>query len=237
MRNGSDLTIEDCLIVNVDSNKNGNSMRLENATAELINVTMTSVATSGTDGGHLLVQNGATLIADGLTVENGTADRSGGGLYVENAVVDLTNCSFRTNTSLGGGSFDGGGAIFAHQSSTVLLTDCTFESNTAVDDGGAVQVRDNSTVLAVSGSVFNANSAKSGGHLSTHAGASSVLTDSVLLLGNSLGSGGAIYLTDSGTVSVDGCTLADNTAGINGGAVATTSISGGASLYLSLIHI
>ena len=84
----------------------------------------------------------ATLL-DGVIIENGNADggefpgpeQFGGGLYLTDCELRVTNCLFRNNDA----QFRGG-AVFMNNS-IPRFQDCTFANNNSVQDGGAVFVQ------------------------------------------------------------------------------------------------
>ena len=199
---------------------------------------------------HVVV--GATATLDGFTIERGNAnsatsvpEQKGGGLYVDNTLPEVSNCTFTGNHSMAEG-----GAVFLYSTpSTVKVTGCTFSNNTSdyrgaalanysamtqltssyfynnvADAGGAIYVR--TGTVTVTSSQFEENSALAGNGGAFYCWAFATLrfVDSVFVRNSSSQSGGAIYAWSCPT-SIDSCVFHDNTAN-SGGALASWSQSG-----------
>jgi hypothetical protein len=123
-----------------------------------------SITAAGTNNFSLfLIQNGATLTMNGITLMGGHSTNGGGGIYIESgAEADLTECILAGNAALGTNGFNGtngndsvgtggsgtagrkgsaayGGAIY--NVGTLRLDTCKFFTNNATGgnggDGGA----------------------------------------------------------------------------------------------------
>jgi len=173
---------------------------------------------TGADAGAVHLRSDATF--DTCTFVGNSAADDGGALYVQNgASVDVLDSEFDANVS---GS--GGGAIL-NDSSTVSVEGSLFTSNTAVW-GGAVYDYGSTGSLSVDDSVLTDNAASLGG------GAGMNGSGGVLRFTNSdissnaataaAGDGGAFAIGTGGVLTLDTCTLDDNTAGDHGGAIATS---------------
>ncbi len=152
-----------------------------------------------------------------LTVQNGKAEVSGGG--ISGSTITVTNSTFSNNTwaSGYGGAISGG---------TVTVTNSSFSGNSATS-GGAIH---GNGFVTVTNSTFSGNSGASGGAIS---GGTVTATNSTFSNNTASGSGGAISGTAlgmriPGTVTVANSTFSNNTAAMDGGAiVVTTGIAGG----------
>lgn len=182
----------------------------------------------------------------------GNASRDGGGVIsVEtDHTVTVTNCQFTANgynadvyddgtsvtdiTSTRGGTIymESVGTLSIHTDSTLLPAlqpnKTTFCGGTA-QYGGAIFQGGTASVTIDGGTLFSGNTASvSGGAIFMEENGSAILNISGdnLFTGNTATSaeGGAIYAySDSQTVSIEGATFSNNTAGTNGGAIITST--------------
>src|SRR5439155_5221316 len=133
--------------------------------------------------------SGETITISGLTIRNGHAGTTGGGIDNENdAILTITNCTVVGNTAgLGGGIFNGG---------TLTIADSTGSGNSASTGGGTYN--DGAGTETITNSTFSGNTAapSGGGIFNINI---LVLTNSTLS-GNSAGFGGGIY--NLGTVQI-----------------------------------
>lgn len=127
---------------------------------------------------------------------------------------------------------DQAGAALLMDASSLSLSRTAFSNNTASTAGGAVVVLDGARLFCSARCNFSANSAALGGAVAVHSATVS-LTDAVLV-GNSApaglvtvifnnqqqpaGSGGALFAAN-GTVRLGKCSLQDNSAEVQGGAL------------------
>jgi hypothetical protein len=206
----------------------------------------TIVFAPGLEGQTITLTSGQLDITQDLTVQGpgaGLLAVSGGnnsrvfevdGATTKVALSGLTitqgNGVAATDPGVGGGILNNG--------STLTLSACVLPGNSALVAGGAI---DNLGTLTVSGCTLSGNSTTfggSGGAICNEVLATVTINQSTLL-GNSandatlpdgtvfLGSGGA--LCNVGTMTVSGCTLSGNSAGIGGALCNTVAvvISGG----------
>lgn len=114
-------------------------------------------AYNGGNNNHVVTadNNNATAVLEGVTIENGDATDSGGGLYVNDASPTITDCTFANNSAA-----TDGGAVYI-SGATMTLTNCVFSGNTAVDGGGAIYIyADHPTLINC---LFVGNSSNTGG--------------------------------------------------------------------------
>jgi len=123
--------------------------------------------------------SGETITISGLTIRNGHAGTTGGGIDNENdAILTITNCTVSSNTAgLGGGVFNGGtltiasttisrnsastgGGTYNDGGGTLTVTNSTFSGNTATPSGGGIF---NINIFTLTNSTFSGNSAGFGG--------------------------------------------------------------------------
>jgi len=166
-----------------------------------------------------VVNSGASLTLDGLTLQNGFSSNQGptswGGAIYATGTLTISNSTF-SNNSVDFGY--GGGAILA--TSTLTISNSTFSNNSAYYDG-AIHAE---STLTITDSTFSGNSAGFGSG-AVYAGGTTIIINSTFS-GNSAGySGGAVMV--SGTTTITDSTFSGNSAGF-GGAVyagATTTIT------------
>jgi hypothetical protein len=185
----------------------------------------------GPGGG--IFNNGGTLMVSGCTLSGNSVGNMGGGIYNLSGTLTVSGCTLSGNTAIYGGGISnavgnqggpasvtisnstlsgnvassGGGAIDNHNTGTVTVSDSTLSGNTSTGCGGGIA---NWGTLSVTNSTLSGNSA-----MSPDGGDSSNL-------------GGGVF-NQEGTVMLNGCTLSDNTAGYEGGAVytiGTVTVSG-----------
>lgn len=95
------------------------------------------------DGGEvdrcILMNSLNDISINGFTIESGRAD-SGGGIYLTNCSLTMTNCSVTGNTATGETQVNGLGAGIYSTSSSLIISNSAFRSNEAVNAGGGIYV-------------------------------------------------------------------------------------------------
>jgi len=158
-------------------------------------------------------------------------DYNGGGMYVNvNSSAVVTNCIFTGNSA------EQGGAIHIGINSNASFTGCTFTENEAYNTyitghwgvGGAISTISS---LAITNCIFTDNLAARWGGAFADDGKSCIITNCIFTGNRSKnerkppawsdkGTGGAIYNNNSTSLgTITNCTFADNTAGVEGGAI------------------
>src|SRR5262245_11943668 len=92
-----------------------------------------SITVSGGNSVRVMFVNGGkTLTLHNLTVADGSAGTSGGGLFNSGGTVNVTNSTFSGNSASCSdiACFAGGGGIFNEVNGTVNVTNSTFSANT-----------------------------------------------------------------------------------------------------------
>jgi immunoglobulin I-set domain protein len=191
---------------------------------------------------------GFDFAISGVTVSGGkeTTAVGGGGIISGsiNNTMSVTNCVISGNSATGVGTAGGGGIL--HTGGSLTITGTTFSGNSTSASGGGLGytagdplIRTPSTgTLSVSGSTFSgntANSAAAGGGgadlFNSNAGSGTYTINSSSFSSNNApnGNGGAI-IVESGPLTLTTSSLANNSAGVTGGAI---SSSGSASVTFS----
>ena len=197
----SDLTGGDCAAGTGTDTINfsvGGTITLGSALPAIVNTltidgTGQTVTVSGNnDYVVLIVNSGATLTLNDLTIANGsaegTAEEGDGGGVTNNGTLTVTNCTFSDNSVsilFGGGIYNKG---------PLNVTNSTFSGNNAPIRGGAIY--NDEATLTITGSTFSGNSASS----------------------EVSGTGGGIWSLD-GTVTINNSTFSGNFSPNTGGAI------------------
>ncbi len=173
------------------------------------------------DGDHehrvFLISGSFTVNISGVTIQDGRDASGGGGIEVDVASLNLTNCIVRQNTSPNG---DGGG-IF-NSGGTLTLTGVTVMDNTApLGDGGGIYNGGVATLIVTDStidhnSVSGPESSGDGGGIYNSDG-NVTLTRTTVSNNTALsnGDGGGIF--DNGNLTIINSTITNNMAGEGGG--------------------
>jgi predicted outer membrane repeat protein len=171
-----------------------------------------NAATSNFNGGGFYVSESTLTVSD--CVFSGNSGRHGGALYIEDSDVTISAATFTDNTSA-----VHGGAVDIAGGSSVVVSDSTLSANVSTQRGGVFQVTDSD--LSLTDCTVSGNEAGTSGGVMYVDG---LATDGIVLSGVVMdsnvaaGSGGAIYalstaVTWSGTASAN---AASTTAGAGG---------------------
>lgn len=191
-------------------------------TGLIIDGTGRSITVSGNNAVQIMiVEAGAKLNLQHLTVANGLVDRSmGNGGGIENfGTLTVTDCTFSGNV----GDESGGGI---DNQGTLTVNDSTFSANDAFFGGGI----NNDNILTVTNSRFSGNTALDGGGIAS--GDNLTVTNSTFSGNVAESLGGGIAGSHGGTVT--NSTFFDNNAERGGaiftiGTVANSTFSGNTS--------
>ena len=159
----------------------------------------------GDDGQAIVINDNLHGVSFENLVISGQDANTGGGAYIYRSNPSFTNCRFANCDTDGAGTYDGGGAVYIFAQSPThrpSFDNCVFADNSA-HKGGAIGFRSGSGPYQYSASVTNC-----------------------IFQGNTANYGGAIcsiYLTNLG-VDIEQCLFFDNTAVIDGSAIAYTSV-------------
>jgi hypothetical protein len=178
----------------------------------------TQLTVSGNSGSrvfHIGMSNAVTI--SGLTISNGvvSAGNVGAGIYIDTAMLSLTNCVVHNNHANGGSTAHGAG-IYGFQSN-IAAVGCVFDSNVAAGNGGGVY--NNGSTLTIDRSTVTGNSALSGGGIFNRSGTITATNDLVYL--NTATNGGGISNDATlgvATLTLNNCTVSSNTVSGTGAA-------------------
>ena len=226
----------------VSDNKNlggGNTIVFSNVVTGTITLTTGELLISNNvtilgPGANVLAVNGnaasrvfnitnSTVTITGLTITNGFADSSGGGISSYSSTLTLSNCTITGNMVNSGA----GGIL--NQNSALTVNNCTISGNSTTSGGGGIENDGfngggaNVTVIA---STLSGNSASTGGGIANggyNFGFATVTIIASTLSSNSAANGGGIFnsavSSSSATLTVSNCTLSGNSASADGGGI------------------
>jgi len=128
-------------------------------------------------------------VFDGFTVTNGEAG-VGGGMYLNNSSLTVTNCIFTGNLA----SLNGGGMYILNDSSPTVAN-CIFEDNTvegpSASHGGGIYCWSSGSPTIINNTIANNEANVNGGGIYT-ATTSPTITNNIIV-GNTAAAGGGIY--------------------------------------------
>jgi hypothetical protein len=184
------------------------------------------LAVSGDNQSRVFEVDGATtnVTLSGLTITQGNGlGTDGGGILNLSGTLTVNSCTLSGNSAGYGGGISN---RFVNQGvpGSVTINNSTLSRNTAQSGGGAI---DNTGTVTISGSTLSGNTVQGvGGGIanwgtlsvtnSTISGNSALAPDG----GDSGNLGGGVF-NQEGTVTLSGCTLSNNSAAYEGGAVYT----------------
>lgn len=176
------------------------------------------------------VHSGGSLAISGVTLEHGaqpeppqpssdsTNPGYGGAVYNDGAV------SIEDSVVSDNSAYSGGSVVYADSAaSSTSITNSTVTGNTSNEDGGVLDITSGTVTLA--GDTITHNTADSGSVVyqyftSPHTATTVSIVSSTISDNLAIDDGGALYMQDSGSLSISGSTLAGNsTDEESGGAV------------------
>ncbi|MEO1682734.1 MAG: CHAT domain-containing protein [Cyanobacteria bacterium J06631_12] len=189
-------------------------LRIDGGTANIDGVTIQDGAAER--GGGVLVQNtGSLFLTNSQVIDNAAQSpgaMTGGGLHLAG-----TGLSFIRDTRFEGNVANEGGAISQNNTHDVLIEDSEFVNNQALLDGGAIDNQTTNSGLTIRDSLFSGNGAlQAGGAITVNDAL--FITDS-RLENNSAAEAGAISLSGFSGSTIATTTLDGNQATSDGGAI------------------
>ena len=155
----------------------------------------------------LVVNSGATLNLNELTIADGNAGGGDGGGIDNDGTLNVTNSTFSGNGAVN----DDGGGIKNENDATLNITNSTFSDNKASDVGGGI---DNDGTLTVTNSTFSDNKASEGSGGGIYNNGTLTVTNSTFFDDGAFEGGG---IRNDGTLSVTNSAFYDNRAHDGGG--------------------
>ncbi|KAJ4460522.1 putative 26S proteasome regulatory subunit 6B [Paratrimastix pyriformis] len=216
----------------IDCVSRGRAFTLEHgSTFDFFDVTFTNCVgdhSSDEGGGAVLVRDADPTFQRCRFEANSIRGWGGGALCLYESLggprAQVIECNF-SNNYVDETSGQGGALLVLQQGESspllMVIRNCTFTNNSAVyrdhSGGGAVAIMDVSSVR-LAGCLFEGNQATRGGAVYVlGAGTDNWIVESTFARNNALLTGGAIALQSTQDVTVQRCTLAENTARNGGG--------------------
>ncbi|MCB9673979.1 MAG: hypothetical protein H6737_02625 [Alphaproteobacteria bacterium] len=181
-------------------------------------------------GGGLFVNPDATVTVNGLVVQANEAGSDGGGVYLRDAVLTgSADISGNSAVGFGGGiaTFEGASIVNATVSGNTAATGAglslrgpvtldvvVVSANTASESGGGVYVRDATVAASVWLVLDNTALDRAGGVFLRD---STVTGTDFEIVGNAAPLAGGVYGSGTGSASLSGARIAQNTASDTGG--------------------
>ena len=189
-----------------------------------------------------------SLTLNGVTLRDGLASGNTGGA-IRGDVLDLRNSRLVNNTANGGrhGSFPAsGGAIYLNSGGELKIAGTRLKGNKAAGGGGAIFISQGGVASIFKSTLANNESGGFGGGLAIDAGGRAEVNRSTIS-GNkvkedfSSGGGIGLYAPPGGpttTLEVENSTVANNSAGLDGGGIGSEDlIDSGSHATVELDHV
>lgn len=210
----------------ISGNSNSRIFNVDNGTTNFINVTIRGL---GLTNGRAVTGGGAILNRENLTIARANlrgnqAEGEGGAIFSAGnlTLVKSTLSGNMVFLDKGGSKAYGGAVSFGV--GTLSIKACSFFDNQAARNGGGLWIKSTTSPATILNSTFSENRALRGAGI---ASSGALVIQGGSITGNSTafinGDGGGIW-QGGGSLSVNTCTIAGNTAGTNGGGL---SITGG----------
>jgi hypothetical protein len=177
-------------------------------------------------GGGIRDQGPVSLALNRDILSNNAATADGGGVSMENAVSTNWKLTLNNTTVVNNHAGDAGGGIEEDGTGQVVINSSTIADNTCLNQGAGVwldAIGNGTSVLNVTKSVISGNTAGQLGGGIGQAGSSTVtISNSTLAHNFTTGFGGGFADENNlGTLVVQNSLFLSNSAGTNGGGVAT----------------
>ena len=193
-----------------------------------------NLSISGNNSGRVFHIGPSNIVnISGLTIRDALAlgGSIGGGIYLDNATLTLTNCTI-TNNQVNSGP---GGGIH-NDRGTLTVNNCIVSNNTGANGGG---IFNNQATLIVNNSTLTGNSASNGGAIYNERGSAAARCCTIYLNGAAKGAGIFNFAGNiAGTFSLNNCTVTGNTASGatgSGGGIYNTAIKAALTISSSTI--
>ncbi|WP_118951838.1 T9SS type A sorting domain-containing protein [Taibaiella helva] len=162
-------------------------------------------------------------LADTLNLcsfNNNTANNSGGGIYVTEGKVIITNATFSGNKS-NATVYDGGGGMYLKNNSTVTVSNCNFSGNYSGARGGSVYLDGAATLRSTfSNCSFDADSADYGAGIMSIVNSPVSISNCTFNQGKGNQGPGAVMLAGNSSLPasyITGCSFTGNKSAWSGG--------------------
>lgn len=178
---------------------------------------------SGSGGGIYAHLGNSKTVLSNATVSGNAARRTGGGIHVDDGMLQLTNSSV-TNNDVGttfASNLAHGGGIYAGGFSTVVVNNGQVANNSAIMRGGGIFGGANSLVFVRNFASVSFNTLSGAGSLGggIYINGKLVAKDAVFQRNVATTSGGGLYLSGSLNARIDNTNFFENNGGTRGGGI------------------
>ncbi|WP_417385100.1 choice-of-anchor Q domain-containing protein [Gimesia sp.] len=247
--NGVDniLNVERCIFSHNEASHGGGIYNISGTLSVSDSSFVGNIASSRGGGISTLSSLGEVYVTNSTFAGN-TAEWLGGGIYSEAKLLNVSGSEFSENSARDGAGIynkksftnsftaklnvfesrfldnhasSSGGGIY-NREAELTIRNSVFDQNSGFSGGGVYHSKENATI---EDSVFTGNSATSGGGIYFSFGIQdeSRLISSCVISGNiASSSGGGIYSLN-GLITIEDCTISDNSAGMAAGIYASSS--------------
>ena len=215
----------------------GSIIDITNSTVRIIDMSITdggfSVLIPSGNGGGLDIRAGSTVFAENCRIYDNSCKGFGGGVYVENSSLILSNSYVYNNISYFGLGGSKGGGIYVEKGLVTLTGPPTIVRDNYATDGGGIATDNAVLTIENNADVWKNIAAARGGGILLENNSSVLITD----VGSSIGSissgknsvtngnGGGLYSADSSVILSNKANFRQNYASGNGGGVFLTNSS------------
>jgi filamentous hemagglutinin family protein len=221
---GGVLNITDTQILRNQANNAGGGISDNRGTTQITGAT---IADNQARLGGGIEATGSRLTLDNVTVQNNRSVSSGGGIELTLVPQALIQDSRILGNRTTGTGYAGG---LGSYESVVTIRDTLVSGNQSLGNGGGLE--GNGSDLVLERVNLTSNIAVSGGGITNRSSpnrmANTTIANSQILANQATGKGGGLYFLGNTNTQIQGTTIAQNTAGIDGG-----GISGSAALAIS----
>ncbi|MFQ5435700.1 MAG: choice-of-anchor Q domain-containing protein, partial [Anaerolineae bacterium] len=226
---GSTVTLEDLTLQNGLSDSNGGAILVEgNITLRNVLLRNNSSTLDFSQGGGGIFSSGpnSAVVLDHVTLDNNSAQASGGAINITNGSITIDDSLFTGNTAqLNGGAVNLNGGVDA------TINNSTFSGNSATGSGGINGLGGaifNFAQLTINNSTISGNTALFGGAIYAEGGQSGPIASTLTINHSTISgntatatttdSGGGIFI--SNLAAFNNTTITRNTAALSGGGIA-----------------
>ena len=215
------LNVERCVFANNEAHSGGGIFNVSGTLSVSESSFIENIASSRGGGIYTLSSLDEVYVTNSTFAGN-TAEWFGGGIYSEAKLLNVSGSEFSENSARkGAGIYNDRFSTYSF-TSELNVFDSRFLENHASSSGGGVYNQE--ADLTITNSVFDQNSGYSGGGVS-HSDGNVTIEDSVFT-GNSSTSGGGIYLSlgiQDESVLISNCIISGNIASDTGGGIKSSS--------------
>ncbi|MBN1969246.1 MAG: T9SS type A sorting domain-containing protein [Candidatus Delongbacteria bacterium] len=156
---------------------------------------------------------GQTTLIENFTIQNGSTEEGGGGIYLINSEPQFKNLIIKNNSARHGGG------VMCFNYSHAYFENVTIMDNTAQTWGGGIAAEFTSNIVLENVHIIgNTVGLYRGGGLWV-GGGSHVIAKHTLIANNFANVGGGVYSGSKGSLSLENCTITNNWSSVKGGGI------------------